>query len=101
MLWHANCNVASFCNYHYPPVDGPWSSVRLALLLIPLFLFSCLFLSFLFWNFLWLLEEVLTLLWFFLYWENGDFSIFMKDITITHYKLLSKSRGHFYSCAGS
>ncbi len=101
MLWHANCNVASFCNYHYPPVDGPWSSVRLALLLIPLFLFSCLFLSFLFWNFLWLLEEVLTLLWFFLYWEDGDFSIFMKDITIIHYKLLSKSRGHFYSCAGS
>ncbi len=42
MLWHANCNGASFCN-DYPPVDGPWSSVRLALLLIPLFLFSCLF----------------------------------------------------------
>jgi hypothetical protein len=103
MLWHANCNVASFCNYNYPPVDGPWSSVRLALLLIPLFLFFCfcLFLSFLVWNFLWLLEEVLTLLWFFLYWENRDLSIFMKDITITHHKLLSKSRGRYYSCAGS
>jgi len=23
MLWHANCNVASFCNCHYPPVDVP------------------------------------------------------------------------------
>ncbi len=35
-------------------------------------------LSFLVWFFLWLPEEVLTLL-FFLHCENGDFSILMKD----------------------
>jgi hypothetical protein len=44
------------------------------------FLFCLFVLSFLVWFFLWLLpEEVLTSL-FFLHWENGDFSILMKDI---------------------
>jgi hypothetical protein len=39
----------------------------------------CLFLSFLVWSFLWLLDKVLTLLWVFLHRENRDFSILMKD----------------------
>jgi hypothetical protein len=43
-------------------------------------LFFVFFLSFLFWIFVWLLEEVFTLLWVFLHHENGDFSILMKDI---------------------
>jgi hypothetical protein len=38
-------------------------------------------LSFLVWFFLWLPEEVLTVL-FFLCRENGDFSILMKDILL-------------------
>ncbi len=56
---------------------------RLALLFIPLFVFLvfCLFLSFLVWIFLSLLEEVLTLLQVFSsLCENGDFSAVMKDI---------------------
>ncbi len=40
-------------------------------------------LSFLVWFFLWLHEEVLTLL-FFLHHENGGFSILMRDILIIH-----------------
>ncbi len=49
-------------------------------LFIPMCVFCFLFVfSFLVWFFMWLLEEVLTLL-FFLHHENGDFSIFMKDI---------------------
>jgi hypothetical protein len=43
------------------------------------FFFVCLFLFSLVWFFLWLPEEVLTLL-FLLHHENGDFSILMKDI---------------------
>jgi hypothetical protein len=43
-------------------------------------LFFVFFLSFLFWIFVWLLEEVFTLLWVFLHHENEDFSILMKDI---------------------
>jgi hypothetical protein len=47
------------------------------------FVFCFLFLlSFLVWFFLWLPEEVLTLL-FFLHHENGDLSILMKDITVS------------------
>jgi hypothetical protein len=42
------------------------------------FLFFVYFLSPLVWFFLWLPEEVLTLL-FLLHHENGDFSILMKD----------------------
>jgi hypothetical protein len=44
------------------------------------FIFCFFFLSSLVWFFLWLPEEVLTLL-FLLHCENGDFSILMKDIT--------------------
>ncbi len=43
------------------------------------FLFFVCFLSPLVWFFLWLPEEVLTLL-FLLHRENGDFSVLMKDI---------------------
>ncbi len=43
-----------------------------------IFVFFC-FLSSLVWFFLWLPEEVLTFL-FLLHFENGDFSILMKDI---------------------
>ncbi len=50
--------------------------MRLALLFIPVCVF-CLFC--LVWFFLWLSEEVLTLL-FFLHCDNGDFSILMKYI---------------------
>ncbi len=54
--------------------------MRLALSFIPLCVFRVLFcfLSPLGWFFLWLPEEVLTLL-FLLYRENGDFSILMND----------------------
>ncbi len=54
--------------------------MRLALLFIPLvcFFFFKVF-SFVVWFFLWLPEEVLTLL-FLLHRENRDFSILMKDI---------------------
>ncbi len=45
------------------------------------FLFFVCFLSPLVWFFLWLPEEVLTLL-FLLHRENGDFSILMKDIIV-------------------
>ncbi len=45
------------------------------------FLFFVCFLSPLVWFFLWLPEEVLTLL-FLLHDENGDFSILMKDMSI-------------------
>jgi hypothetical protein len=57
--------------------------VRLALLfiLVCVFLFFVCFLSPLVWSFLWLPEEVLTLL-FPLHHENGDFSILMKDMSI-------------------
>jgi len=56
--------------------------VRLALSFIPVCVFCFLFvLSFLVWFFLWLPEEVLTLL-FFHHRENEDFSILMKDITL-------------------
>jgi hypothetical protein len=49
-------------------------------LFIPVCVFCFLFvLSFLVWFFLWLTEEVLTLL-LFLCRENGDFSVLMKDI---------------------
>jgi hypothetical protein len=55
--------------------------VRLALLFIAVcvFRFSFCFLSPLVWFFLWLPEEMLTLL-FLLHLENDDFSILMKDI---------------------
>ncbi len=54
--------------------------MRLALLFIKVcFSFFVCFLSPLVWFFLWLPEEVLTLL-FLLHHENGDFSILMKDI---------------------
>jgi hypothetical protein len=43
------------------------------------FLFFVCFLFALVWFFLWLTEEVLTLL-FLLHHENGDFSVLMKDI---------------------
>jgi pentatricopeptide repeat protein len=46
------------------------------------FLFLVCFLSSLVWFFLWIPEEVLTLL-FLLHIENGDFSILMKDICWT------------------
>jgi hypothetical protein len=57
--------------------------VKLALLFIPVcvFRFLFVFLSSLVWFFLWLPEEVLTLL-FLLHRENGDFSILMKDILL-------------------
>jgi hypothetical protein len=45
-------------------------------------LFFVCFLSPLVWFFLWLPEEVLTLL-FLLHRENGDFSILMKDIVFS------------------
>ncbi len=45
------------------------------------FSFFVCFLSPLVWFFLWLPEEVLTLL-FLLHHENGDFSILMKDMSI-------------------
>jgi hypothetical protein len=54
--------------------------VRLALLFIPMCVFCFLFVpSSPVWFFLWLSEEVLTLL-FLLHGENGDFSFLMKDI---------------------
>ncbi len=54
--------------------------MSLALLFILMCVFYFLFvMSFLVLFFLWLPEEVLTLL-FFLHHENGDFSILMKDI---------------------
>jgi hypothetical protein len=44
-----------------------------------------LFLSFLVWNFLWLLEEVLTLLWVFSSsWEWRSLSLLMKDVLSNH-----------------
>ncbi len=46
------------------------------------FSFFVCFLSPLVWFFLWLPEEVLTLL-FLLHCENGDFSILMKDINFS------------------
>ncbi len=46
------------------------------------FHFLYVFLSPLVWFFLWLPEEVLTLL-FLLHHENGDFSILMKDIVMS------------------
>ncbi len=52
--------------------------MRLAFLFIMVCVF-CLFFVSLVWFFLWLPEEVLTLL-FLLHHENGDFSILMNDI---------------------
>ncbi len=70
--------------------------MRLALLFIPVCVFCSLFvfLSPLVWFFLWLPEEVLTLL-FLLHCENGDFSILMKDILLS-VGLLSKFLAVFF-----
>ncbi len=67
--------------------------MRPALLFIRVCVFCFLFvLSFLVWFFLWLPEEVLTLL-FFLHHENGDFCILMKDIFLFVYLILDDIAG--------
>ncbi len=57
---------------------------------VRVFCFLFVFLSPLVWFFLWLPEEVLTLL-FLLHRENGDFSILMKDISSFPWQFLSSS----------